>query len=115
MFDEMTADEWKTFLQARISQEQGRDAEALPIFERLLAAHPRNVHLLASRTFALARLNRGSEAATAKISAEYSDLGSTLVGPNDKPDAWIAKLTSMVSEMEQVQTRGFAAQTMAAW
>ena len=115
MADEMTTDEWKTFLQARITQEQGRDSEALPIFERLLDAHPRNAHLLASRTFALARLNRASEAATAKISADYADAGRALVGANDKPDVWIGKLTSMLSEMDQVQTRGFAAQMMAAW
>jgi hypothetical protein len=116
MSDDLSIDDWRTFLQARITQEQGRDAEALPIFERLLAAHPKNPHLLASRTYALARLNRGGEAALSKIDTDYTEAGRTLVGTNDKPEAWISRLSSLLSELDQSQTRGFvAAGAMVAW
>jgi hypothetical protein len=114
MSDQLTVDEWRTFLKARIKQEQGHDADALPVFESLLVFHPRNPHLLASRTFALARLKQGENAAASVIEAEYSQAGQTLVGANDKPDQWEAKLNSLLTQLEQYEKSNFQAASMVA-
>jgi hypothetical protein len=103
MPDQLTVGEWKTFLQARIKQEQGKDSDALPIFESLLAAHPHNVHLLASRAYALSRLKRGEDATASIIDAEYSQAGQTLVGSKDRPDLWGEKLTTLLGQIDQVE------------
>jgi hypothetical protein len=107
MADQLSVGEWRTFLQARIRQEQGKDADALPVFESLLAAHPRNPHLLASRTFALARMRQGEDAAASHIDSEYTQAGQTLVGDNDKPDQWEAKLTSLLEKLDQGERDSF--------
>src|SRR4051812_39315070 len=61
--DQLSLDDWKHFLKARVVQEQGKDADALAVFDELLARHPNNSHLNASRAFALQRLGRTHEAA----------------------------------------------------
>jgi len=107
MADQLTTGEWKVFLRARILQEQGDDAGALPVFNSLLAAHPRNAHLLASRTYALARLGQGESAISSTISAEYSQAGQALVGVRDKPDQWEAKLNDLLSQLDQAERANF--------
>ena len=112
---DLTTDQWKTFLNARLLQEQGKDAEALDSFERLLAANPTNAHLQASKAFALDRLNRKGDAAAARIASAYSKAAAQLSGEADKPEAWSAELGSLLGEIQQVEKgRGFSA-VMVAW
>ena len=114
MVDDLNADEWIAFLKARILQEKGNDAEALPVFERLLAGHPRNPHLLSSRAMALKRLGK-PEVLVAKIAAEYAEAGRRFVGPGDKPDVWVEKMTALLSALEKKDADAFVADSLVAW
>ena len=49
--DELTVPEWKSFLGARITQENGDDGKALEIFDELLKLHPTNPSKLATLNF----------------------------------------------------------------
>lgn len=112
---DLTTDQWKAFLNARLLQEQGKDAEALDGFERLLAANPTNAHLQASKAFALDRLNRKGDAIAARVSAAYSKAAAQLSGDADKPEAWTTELGSLLNEIQQVEKgRGFST-VMVAW
>ena len=115
MADEMTSIEWKAFLNARIQQERGDDAGALSVFEDLLSRHPRNQHLLASRTYALSRLGIGEGAQVAKIDAEYSEVGKQLIGEKDDPDAWIERLSKLLNSLEQEPPRSIESVHDVAW
>lgn len=114
MADDLSIDEWTTFLKARINQEKGNDEQALQTFEQLLISHPRNPHLLSSRAIALKRLNR-PDMLMAKVAAEYAELGRTLVGPNDKPDVWVDKLTELLSATQTKDSDAFVASSLVAW
>jgi hypothetical protein len=111
----LSAEDWKTFLEARIQQENGADEQALKVFEALLAAHPDDRHLQASRAFALERLGRAEEAVADRISAKYTELGRTLVGSKDKPDVWTEQLQSLVGDIDQASTNKIAAAALMAW
>lgn len=112
---DLTIDQWKAFLSARLLQEQGKDSEALETFDRLLAASPGNAHLQASRAFALDRLNRKSDAVGARIAVAYSKAAAALSGDADKPDAWTSELSNLLNEVQGLEKgRGLSA-AMAAW
>ena len=106
MSSELTLNEWKTFLSARIEQEQGRDERSLGVFEELLRAHPDDPHLQSSKAFALERLGRGKEGAGYRIAVKYSQLASALSGSNDKPESWNSGLSSIINEVDQADLRG---------
>lgn len=112
---DLTLDQWRTFLNGRILQEQGKDGEALELFDRLLASHPKDPHLQASRAFALERLNRKGDAASARIAAAYSKAAAGLIGDADKPEAWTAELNSLLSEVQQVEKGRSISSLMVAW
>ena len=115
MADELSASEWKAFLTARIEQEKGNDESALVTFEELLAQHPRNEHLLASRGYALTRLGRADDAQLARIDAEYTAVGKDLVGDRDNPDAWLQRLSGLLESLEASPERTMAAGSAIAW
>ncbi len=112
---ELTVQEWKTFLKARIVQEKGKDAEALPVFDRLLAQHPNDPHLQSSRAFALQRLGRAEEAVASRIAARYSVLGNSLTGPADEPDVWITNLKDVLDDADEFEQAGGIAASLVAW
>lgn len=113
--DELSIQEWRVFLKARIEQEQGRDEQALHVFDSLLQKHPRNPHLAASRAFALARLGRDTEATAATVAVRYAALGRALVGDQDKPEVWTSELHALLSEMDDFAKSGRLAATLVAW
>jgi predicted Zn-dependent protease len=112
---QLTVSDWKSFLEARIEQEQGKDESALARFESLLGRYPDNPHLLASRTFALQRLGRAEEAAASQIAAKYAELGRTLVGEKDQPEVWTSQLQATISELDDFQKSGKIASVLMAW
>ncbi len=112
---DLTIDQWKTFLNARVSQEQGRDAEALEMFDRLLAANPNNPHVQASRAFALERLNRKGDALAARIGAAYAKAAAALSGEADRPETWTSELSSLLNEVQQVEKGRSISAAMVAW
>jgi hypothetical protein len=115
MAADLSLDQWKTFLRARLAQESGKDAEALEVFERLVAANPGNAHLQSSRAFALERLNRGQDAAGARIGAAYARAAASLTGSADKPENWTAELNALINEVDvATQGRGVSA-SLVAW
>jgi predicted Zn-dependent protease len=111
----LSLQEWKTFLKARITQEQGKDQDALKVFDQILASHPNDPHLIASRAFALQRLGREEESAASRLEAKYAVLGTSLVGAADQPDTWTAQLKSLVNEVDRFEASPAAAATMVAW
>ncbi len=112
---EMTVQDWKVFLRARIAQEQGNDQQALLAFETLNQKYPGDAHLAASRAFALQRLGRNDEAAAASIAAKYAVLGRTLVGEQDKSEEWTNQLNVVLGEVEDFEKSGKLAATLIAW
>lgn len=112
---DLSVDQWKTFLHARLLQESGKDAEALEVFDRLLTLHPTNPHLQSSRAFALERLNRGSEAVPARVAAAYAKAASSLVGNADKPEDWTAELKNLISEVELTERGRPLTAALVAW
>lgn len=115
MADELSASEWKAFLTARVDQEKGDDDGALAIFDKLLAKHPRNEHLLSSRGYALSRLGRADDAQVAMINAEYTAAGKDLVGDKDNPDAWLKRLSGLLGSLEASPERAMAVGSAVAW
>lgn len=115
MADELSAKEWKAFLIARIEQEKGDDESALATFDALLAKHPRNEHLLASRGYALSRLGRADEAQVARINSEYTAAGKDLIGDKDNPDAWLRRLSGLLDSLEGSPERALTAGSAIAW
>lgn len=113
--NQLSIQDWKTFLRARIDQERGRDEQALGIFETLLRTYPDNPHLQASRSFALTRLRREPEAAASQIAAKYANLGRTLVGDKDNPEVWNNKLNMLLSDIEGFEKSGAMAAAAIAW
>ncbi len=111
----LNTEQWKSFLNARLLQEQGKDGEALETFNKLLASDPGNQHIQASRAFALERLDRKGDATVARIAAAYSKASAALSGEADKPEAWTAELSSLLGELQQVEKgRGISA-VLVAW
>ncbi len=100
---DLSLDEWKVFLKARLQQEAGRDAEALATFNQLSEVKADNAHVQASRAFALSRLNNGPASSALRIGAAYSKAAASLVGDADTPEAWTAELNSLLSELDGVQ------------
>ena len=115
MADELSASEWKAFLTARIEQEKGDDKGALATFDELLAKHPRNEHLLASRGYALSRLGRADDAQIARIDSEYTAAGKDLIGDRDNPDAWLRRLSGLLESLEESPDLAIAARSAVAW
>lgn len=115
MSDELSANEWKAFLTARIQQEKGDDEGALEAFGELLGKHPRNEHLLTSRAYALSRLGRADAARIALIDAKYTAAGKDLVGDRDEPDAWVSRLSGLLEALEASPNRALAAASAVAW
>ncbi len=115
MADDLSSKEWRTFLEARIQQENGNDAEALDVFESLYRRHPGNPHLKASRAYALQRLGRASEADLIRIDAEYSEAGRTLIGERDEPEAWISRLSSLVESLDKGVSKSLVSSSMVDW
>lgn len=112
---DLSLSEWKTFLHARITQEQGNDAEALKVFDELLLSYPTEPHLLAARGYALQRLGRSDAAEAAAIASKYSELGRTLIGPKDNPKAWTENLEALLGNTEKLEsTKEFSA-AFAVW
>lgn len=112
---DLTVDQWKSFLGARLLQEQGKDSEALEAFDRLLAANPGNPHLAASRAFAFDRLNRKSDAIGARLQLAYSKAAAALSGEADKPEAWTAELNNLLNEIQGVEKGRGISTVMVAW
>jgi len=112
---DLSPDQWKTFLNARLLQEQGKDADALEAFDKLLSANPTSAHLQSSRAYALERLNRRGEAASARIAAAYSKTAAALIGDADKPDAWTAELNTLLNEVQQLEKGRSISTVMIAW
>ncbi|MDH6291951.1 hypothetical protein [Rhodococcus opacus] len=114
---EMSLEDWRTFLEARIEQERGNDEQALAVFDQLSETYPNDSHLSASRAYALQRLGRTQEAASSRLAARYASLGQALVGPNDKPDLWISALQDVLNEVDQpVQAAGLpSSPAMVVW
>lgn len=97
---------WRVFLKARITQEQGKDQDALKAFEDLLLAHPDNPHVLASRAASLQRLGREDEAIAGRIAAKYAAAAKSLAGPADTPEAWTSRMKGMLTDLERFETSG---------
>jgi hypothetical protein len=115
MADSLSVEEWRKFLNARIVQEQGNDAKALEVFDSLLEAHPRNAHLLASRTFALQRLESTSDALASSVASKYAALGSTLVGDRDDPEKWATELSKLIDELDTAEPSAMVEGALVAW
>jgi len=113
--DELTVPEWKSFLGARITQENGDDGKALEIFDELLKLHPTNPHLLGARAFALQRLGRKEDAIAAQLESSYSELGKSLTGTRDVPEVWTARLKSLLEETEAPEALMAAGGATIAW
>lgn len=113
--NDLSIQDWKVFLKARIEQEQGKDDHALRVFDSLLAKYPGNAHLAASRSYALQRLNRTGEAAAAQIAAKYAALGRTLLGEHDRPELWVAELQTTLTEVDEFERSGKLAASVVAW
>lgn len=111
----LTSDQWKTFLNARLLQEQGKDAEALDVFDKLLSANPTNPHLQASKAFALERLDRKGDAAAARIAAAYSKAAVSLSGDADRPESWTSELNNLLNEIQQVERGRGISPVLVAW
>jgi hypothetical protein len=112
----LSVSDWKTFLKARLLQEQGDDKQALSIFDDLLAKYPEDKHVKSSRAFALERLGRGDEAAATRIAVKYADLGRTLVGKSDKPEVWAEEINGILKDIESADVKGVAtASALVAW
>lgn len=111
---QMTVNDWKLFLKARIAQEQGQDKKALTVFEDLLEKYPRHPHLLASRSFALSRSGRDKEATASVIAAKYAELGRALVGEADQPEAWSRELEGLVEQLDS-ERGNVLASALVAW
>ncbi|WUA07006.1 hypothetical protein OG225_33580 [Nocardia sp. NBC_01377] len=107
--------EWKSFLKARIAQEQGEDEDALKTFDKLLRSNPTDPHLHASRSFALERLGRNDEAASSRIASVYSALGANLVGEADNPREWTKGLQGLAKGIEGFEKSGNLSATFVAW
>ena len=110
-------DTWRTFLNARIAQEQGKDEEALPAFEKVLQADSTNPQFINSKTIALRRLNRNDEAFVNHMKARYAELAKTYVGEHDRPKPWIEGLTAILDEIRNYERAGGAEDLLAsvAW
>jgi hypothetical protein len=113
--NDLSIQDWKVFLKARIEQEQGKDDQALRVFDSLLTKYPANQHLAASRSYALQRLNRGGEAAAALIAAKYAALGRMLVGDQDRPELWTSQLHSTLADVDEFERSGRLAAAVVAW
>ena len=111
----LSVQDWKTFLDARLTQEKGDDAKALQVFDELLAVYPDNRHLQSSRAFALERLGRGEEAIASRIAVKYAEIGRTLIGPADKPDAWTQQITSLLDDVEEAKANNALSAALIAW
>jgi hypothetical protein len=51
----------------------------------------------------------------AKVAAEYAEIGRTLVGPSDKPDVWVDRLSSLLSATQTKDADSFVASSLVAW
>lgn len=111
----LNTEQWKSFLNARLLQEQGKDSEALEAFDKLLASSPGNQHLQASLAFALERLDRRGDATAARIAAAYSRASAALSGEADKPEAWTAELSTLLGEIQQVEKGRSISPVLVAW
>ena len=111
----LSTSDWRTFLKARILQEEGKDAEALTVFDQLLATYPDDAHLNSSCAFALERLGRSGEAVAGRIAVKYTELGKRLSGPADKPADWTNELSSLVGSIQDFDARGAAPAVLLAW
>ncbi|HLX52656.1 MAG TPA: tetratricopeptide repeat protein [Aquella sp.] len=87
-------------MQARILQENGNDAQALDIFEKLISQYPENEHFQAAKTFALLRLGKIEDAASSNINRAYTEIGKKLTGANDKPEVWINELNTLIAQTD---------------
>jgi hypothetical protein len=112
---QLSVQDWKTFLKARITQEQGKDQDALKVFEQLLKSNPNNPHLISSRAFALQRLGREDEAAASRLEAKYAVLGTSLSGAADDPEVWTTQLKSLLGETEKFEASGSVTAGLVAW
>lgn len=111
----LSLSDWRTFLKARIDQEEGNDEQALKVFERLLALNPNNQHVVSSRAFALERLGRADEAIADRIAVKYADIGKTLIGPADKPDVWTRQLSGLLDDADSTERNNMVASALVAW
>lgn len=107
--------DWKLFLKARIDQEQGNDNDALNIFDKLLQKYPDDPHLLASRTFALSRLDREEEARASHVATKYAMLGRTLIGEQDIPERWAGELKNVLGDIEELERGGKISASLVMW
>lgn len=112
---DLSLQDWQRFLRARIEQEQGGDEKALQVFDELHAKYPSDPHINSSRAYALSRLGRDSEAAVSQIAARYSELGRTLVGRNDRPEAWTEQLQALLGDTEAISAKNAFAASAVAW
>jgi Flp pilus assembly protein TadD len=113
--NQLTVEEWKVFLKARMAQEAGNDQEALTAFDQLLEARPDNPHLMSSRAFALQRLGRKDEAAANHIAAKYAVMSQSLTAAADKPEAWTSGLKSLLANVEKLDSGAALSAVMVAW
>jgi hypothetical protein len=86
---------WNEFLEARILQEKRKDAEALPILDRLCSSYPNNPSFLKARAWSLSVLNREEDAVSSVVNAAYSELAVKLRGDGDVADQWISELEKL--------------------
>ena len=102
---DLTLEHWKEFLHARLLQEAGKDAEALPVFDRLAEIYPDNAHIQASRGFAYQRLDQSAKAASARLASAYSKASAALIGGADQPEAWTAELNRLLAQTDGTALR----------
>ncbi len=93
---ELSVEDWKEFIKARLLQEAGKDGEAFPVFDKLAKAYPRNPHAQTARAFALLRMDQKDDATSARLDAAYSKAAAALSGSSDRPEAWTRELNSLL-------------------
>lgn len=108
---ELTVNDWKDFISARLLQEEGKDKDALPVFEKLAKAYPTNPHVQTARAFALQRASQGDDAVAARLNAAYSKAAAALSGDADSPEAWVKELQALKDALPG----GIRAESLVAW
>ena len=112
---DMSLDDWKIFLEARLAQEGGNDADTLSTFEALAEKYPNNPHVQSSRAFALERMGEEAQAAPFRIAARYSNAARSLVGSSDTPELWSDEIKELLDSLDGISKGKAVPGTFKAW
>lgn len=113
---DMTMEDWKEFLKARLEQESGKnESEVNDVFERLAQSYPDNPHVQASLAFALERQGKTEESITQRVGAKYSSLARSLSGNNDSPELWSKELQELLDGLKSASKGKGVPGTFKAW